>query len=504
MARPANLVDPIIAAIDVGTNAVRLEIARVHADASLETLHQERSQIRPGEGTFASGAMPRAVADRLLSTLRRYGALCRRYRARVRAVATSAVREAKNRPEIVRRVREEAGLELEVVSGREEARLICVGVLHDRPASARSLVIDVGGGSTEIATAVGDRPTNLWSVALGAVRVSEEFASDSKVGRKKLSLMREFAAEIVARGVPDAGVRRFRSAFGSSGTINALIAFAADEDSYPRVRTKRLSQAVDELAAMTPQERVEHFEPHRAEIIVAGAVVLEQVVEHLGLESVIGVDRGLRHGILFELVRKTRTREDDHSIAVAAEALAERFLADMGHSRQVARLAVSLFDDLAPLHRLPASCRPLLEAAAILHDLGHAVSYQRHHRHSYYLIRNADLPGLADQQRELVALIARYHRRSPPEHGHLDIDLLDPGEFRIVRKLATLLRIADSLDRSHHQTVKELRGRVRDGSVVLNLRVRGPVDLELWDAHHESVLFRRVFGKRLDFVTRRG
>src|ERR687891_204409 len=457
VARPANMVDPIIAAIDVGTNAVRLEIARVHADASLETLHQERSQIRPGEGTFASGAMPRAVADRLLSTLRRYGALCRRYRARVRAVATSAVREAKNRPEIVRRVREEAGLELEVVSGREEARLICVGVLHDRPASARSLVIDVGGGS----------------------------------------------AEIVARGVPDAGVRRFRSAFGSSGTINALIAFAANEDSYPRVRTKRLSQAVDELAAMTPQERVEHFEPHRAEIIVAGAVVLEQVVEHLGLETVIAVDRGLRHGILFELVRKTRTREDDHSIAVAAEALAERFLADMGHSRQVARLAVSLFDDLAPLHRLPASCRPLLEAAAILHDLGHAVSYQRHHRHSYYLIRNADLPGLADQQRELVALIARYHRRSPPEHGHLDIDLLDPGEFRIVRKLATLLRIADSLDRSHHQTVKELRARVRDGSVVLNLRVRGPVDLELWDAHHESVLFRRVFGKRLDFVTRR-
>jgi exopolyphosphatase/guanosine-5'-triphosphate,3'-diphosphate pyrophosphatase len=344
----------------------------------------------------------------------------------------------------------------------------------------------------------------LWSVALGAVRLSEEFRSDGKVSRKKLAVMRTYAAEIIARGIADAAARRFRSAFGSSGTINALVSFAADEDSYPRVRTRRLSEVVDELAAMTPQERTEHFEPRRAEIIVGGAVVLEQVVQHLGLEWLIAVDRGLRHGILFELVRKTRTREDDHSIAVAADALAQRFVADMGHSRQVARLAVSLFDDLAGVHRLPASCRPLLEAAAILHDLGHAVSYQRHHKHSYYLIRNADLPGLADQQRELVALIARYHRRSPPEHGHLDIDPLDASDFRIVRKLATLLRIADSLDRSHHQTVRELRASVRNGAVVLNLRVRAPVDLELWDAHHESGLFRRVFGKRLEFVTRRG
>ncbi|HYX92987.1 MAG TPA: Ppx/GppA family phosphatase, partial [Myxococcaceae bacterium] len=251
--------DPIIAAIDVGTNAARLEIARVQADSTLETLHQERSQIRPGEGTFTSGAMPRAVVDRLLATMRRYGALCRRYRARVRAVATSAVREAKNRPEIVRRIREESGLELEVVSGREEARLICLGVLHDRPASARSLVVDIGGGSTEVASAVGDRPTHLWSVALGAVRVTEEFGSSGRVGPRKLSLMRSYAAEILARGVPRSSVPRFRQALGSSGTINAVVSFAADEESYPRAGAKRLSKAVEELAAMTPGERAEYF-----------------------------------------------------------------------------------------------------------------------------------------------------------------------------------------------------------------------------------------------------
>lgn len=495
--------EPVIAAIDVGTNAARLEIARVHADGTLETLLQERSQIRPGEGTFSQGAMPRPVVERLLSTLRRYGALCRRHKAKVRAVATSAVREAKNRTEIVRRAREEAGLQLEVVSGREEARIICVGVLHDRPKTARSLVVDIGGGSTEIATAVGDRPTNLWSVALGSVRFTELFGSSGKVGRRKLSLMREFAAEVLARGVPQEAVPAFKSALGSSGTINAVVSYAADDESYPRLSTKRLIRAVEAVAQMGPEERHQHFDSRRAEIIVAGAVVLEQVVLHLGLDSVVAVDRGLRNGILYELVRKARTQQDDQSLAAAAEKLGQRFLMNLDHSRQVARLACRLFDDLAPLHQLPQQSRPLLEAAAILHDVGHAVSYQRHHKHSYYLIRNADLPGLADQERELVALIARYHRRGSPDRKQDDVKLLSSEEFRTVRKLSTLLRLADSLDRGHHQTVKTLRAVPQNGRVVVQLGARAPVDLELWDAQHEAAQFRRVFGRKLEFTARK-
>lgn len=505
MPRPAlPTFEPIIAAIDVGTNAVRLEIARVHLDGTMETLHQERSQIRPGEGTFQSGMMAKPVVDRLLSTMRRYGALCRRYKAKVRAVATSAVREAKNRDDIVRRIRLEAGIDLEVVSGREEARLICTGVLHGRPPSARSLVVDIGGGSTELATAVGDRPTNLWSVALGAVRISEVFGSNGKVGDRKLGLMRGFAAEILARGVPRAAVPRFKAAFGSSGTINAIVSYAADEDDYPRLTLKRLSKAVEDLSNMTLAERSEAFEPRRAEIIVGGAVVLEQLMAHLDLEAVIAVDRGLRNGILFELVRKARERQDDRSIAEAAEALGQRFLVDMDHGRQVARLAGRLFDDLAGVHRLPAASRPLLEAAALLHDVGHAVSYQRHHKHSYYLIRNADIPGLADRERELVALIARYHRRGAPDRAHQDVEELASPEFRAVRKLSTILRLADALDRGHHQTVKDLRAVAVNGKVTLNLTARAPVDLELWDAQHEAALFRRVFGRKLEFVTRKG
>src|SRR5215468_9054721 len=192
----------VLAAIDVGTNSVKLELARPLPNGSFETLHEERDPVRPGEGVFKTGWIPRDVADRLLSTLRRYGALCRRFHARVRAVATSAVREAKNREEIIARARAEAGLNLEVVSGREEARLICLGVLHGKPPAARSLCVDIGGGSTEVASAVGERPTNLWSIALGAVRLTALFDSRGRVSGKQLSLMREYAQEAVSEAVP--------------------------------------------------------------------------------------------------------------------------------------------------------------------------------------------------------------------------------------------------------------------------------------------------------------
>ncbi len=198
------LTEPVLAAIDVGTNAVRLELARRLANGSLESLHSERDPVRPGEGVFRTGAIPREVADRLLSTLRRYGALCRRYHADVRAVATSALREAKNRDEIVRRARDEAGLRLEVISGMEEARLTTLGVLRGKPPSARSLCVDIGGGSTEVAAATGENPTAMWSVALGAVRLTELFGTSRGVTGKQLKLIRGFASEALTESLPAA------------------------------------------------------------------------------------------------------------------------------------------------------------------------------------------------------------------------------------------------------------------------------------------------------------
>ena len=492
----------ILAAIDVGTNAVRLEIARPLPDGSLETLHQERDPVRPGEGVFTTGSIPRPVADRLLGTLRRYGALCRRHHARVRAVATSAVREARNREEIVRRALDEAGIELEVVSGREEARLICLGVLAGRPAQARSLVIDIGGGSTEIAPAVGEKATGLYSVALGAVRLTEIFSSSNRISRERLAAMRSFAAEAFRDTLPPR-LPRLRSALGSSGTINAVVAAQGDDR---RLTRRRLERAVEEMAGMTLAERRRRYEPRRAEIIVAGAVILEAAMRQLRLEAVTSVDRGLRDGVLRDLARRSPGQAEAvaEGRTEAVLALGRRFAFDEPHARQVARLALALFDALPEQHRLPASARGLLEAAALLHDIGHAVSPSRHHKHTFYLVQNADIPGFSDAERRLVALVARYHRRSHPERHREDLEPLSAGEFRTVRRLVALLRVADALDRSHHQPVQNLRIATRDGAVRIAARCRHAPDLELWDVAREAGLFRAVLGRRLEVVASRG
>jgi exopolyphosphatase/guanosine-5'-triphosphate,3'-diphosphate pyrophosphatase len=486
----------VVAAIDVGTNAVRMEIARVMPDASLETLHQERDPIRPGEGVYLSGAISREVADRLVATLRRYAALARRHSARVRAVATSAVREARNGTEIVERVRATTGLELEVVSGREEARLICLGVLHGRPARDRSMVVDIGGGSTEVATALGERPTNLWSVPVGAVRLTQIFDTDGRVGRSQLRVLRSFAEEAFREAVPR-GFPPPRTALGASGTIQAVVAFAAD--GAHRASRKQIAGALEDLAEMGPEERRSHFDPKRAEIVVAGAAILDAAVRHLGLASVRAVDTGLRHGILVELARRSGAASD-RSTGEALVDFGRRFAFDERHARQVAALSLRLYDAAKRLHRLPPGARRLLEAAALLHDVGHSVSPHRHHRHTYYLVVNADLPGFADRERELVALVARYHRRSAPSRDKADLKMLSAGELRTVRKLATLLRVADALDRSHQQPVRSLDLDLRGRAARLRVRTAGPVDLEAWDVRREAPLFRRVFGRRLDLV----
>lgn len=489
-ARPAPL-----AAIDVGTNAVRMEIARLLPDGTLETLHQERDPVRPGEGVFETGSMPRPVIDRLASVLRRYAALCRRDGARVRAVATSALREARNQADVLRRIRRETGLELEVVSGREEARLVCLGVLRGQPPGRRSLVLDIGGGSTEVATALGEEPDALYSVGLGAVRLTELFDASSRMRKPRLMAMRAFADEAFREALP-ARFPHPRAAFGSSGTIGAVVGFAAREGGR-QVAYREVRRAAGELARMSLQERRRHFDPRRAEIVAAGAVILEGAMRHLRLASVAAVDTGLRNGVLVDLVRRAAARED-HTAAEAALALGRRLGFDEEHAVQVGALAVTLFEDLAPLHRLPTAARRVLEAAAVLHDVGTAVSFHRHHKHTAYLVAHADLPGLDERERALAALVARFHRRSLPERDRGDLSHLSGADLMVLRKLAALLRLANALDASHQRAVRSLAAEARDGKVVLRVRARGPLDLEIWDLGREAALFRQVFRRRIE------
>jgi exopolyphosphatase/guanosine-5'-triphosphate,3'-diphosphate pyrophosphatase len=487
---------PVLAAIDVGTNAVRLELARALPDGVLEIIHQERDPVRPGEGVFRTGGLPKPTADRLLATLRRYSALCRRNDARVRAVATSAIRDARNRDEVVRRARTEAGLKLEVVSGTEEARLICLGVLQGQPPFARNLCVDIGGGSTEVASALGEQPQKLWSVALGAVRLTELFETSGQVSARKLALLRRYTEEVLSETLPEKIPYAPKQALGSSGTIAAVVAFASDGGAH--ASRGQIARAVVAIAKMGPQKRRKRFDAKRAEIIAAGAVVLEGLMRHLHLEGVTAVQRGLRDGVLVDLVRRAKPDPRDHSLQDAALALGRRFHFDEKHSRKIAGFALQLFDALAGPHALLASERPMLETAALLHDIGQAVNHARHHKHTYYLIANADLPGISDRERELIARVARYHRRTPPEASHAGMAGLSAEETRTVRRLATILRVADSFDRSHRQPVLGLQVKVGPGAVRVELVSRRAVDLEIWDAEHEAALFQKVFRRKLE------
>jgi exopolyphosphatase/guanosine-5'-triphosphate,3'-diphosphate pyrophosphatase len=483
-------------AIDVGTNAVRLKVVRPRRDGSLEVVHEERDAIRPGEGVFETGSMPPATAARLIETLRRYAAICRETHAEVRAVATSALREADNGPLIVERVASEAGVRLEVISGREEARLICLGVLAGTPARARSLVVDIGGGSTEIAVAVGETPRRLYSLALGAVRLTEIFGSSGGVPPRRLAVMRDYAREVVERGLP----RRMEAphaAIGSSGSIRAVVGFAASRGTA-HASAAQVARAVDDIAAMTPAARRRRFDPARAEIIVAGAVVLEAVARHLDLASIAATDRGLRDGLLLDLARRHRPGEAGRRLHGAAIAVGRTMRFDEAHARKVAEIALVIHDAVAgPGGAGDARARRYLEVAALLHDAGHAIGYQRHHKHAAYIIQHADMPGLTDRERDLISRIARFHRRSEPSLTHSGMEGLSRAEALLVRRLATILRVADALDRSHHQPVRAVRAALRDRALVLRLEPTGPLELELWDVGHDLALFRRVFGRRL-------
>lgn len=490
---------PILGAIDVGSNAVRLELARPHADGSLETLHYERDPVRPGEGVFDRGEMSDRVANRLIATLKRYAALCRRYEARVRAVATSALRDARNRHDVIRRVHNEAGLSLEVVSGREEARLICLGVLYGRPAGEKALVIDIGGGSTEVASAIGSRPERLWSIPLGAVRLTEMFSTSKKVGSKKLKLTRAFVQQAIAEELPKGIVGITKKAFGSSGTIKAIITFAAAPGTG-HVNAAQLTEAVEQLVALSPSERRQRFDSRRADIVVAGAVILEAVAQRLNLSSITAVEQGLRNGLLVDLMERNELLRE-RELADEAVAVGRRFGFEEPHGQQVARIAMQIFDALQPVHKLPSRSRSLLEASALLHDIGMAVSLQRHHKHTFYLIQNTEITGLDNRERDIVARTARFHRRSLPEKKHPALDGLSGSDVKQIRALVAILRVADALDLSHHQLVKQLDVEVTNKKVTLALGSGGEaLDLELWGARRETRLFEKVFKRQLEIA----
>lgn len=506
----------VLAVVDLGSNAVRLQIAQIPSSGPALVLAEDRAAVRLGEQVFRTGRLAAPAIARTAVALERFAKLAERAGAsHVRAVATSAVREASNRAALIRAIRERARIGLEVISGAEEARLVCLGVLQGEPSSERSLLLDIGGGSTEIIAARGEEPESASSLQLGSVRLTEFFVRHDPVTRKEAKLVEEAIDDALLQ-VDPLLVGRHRRIIGAAGTTGAVAQLARrfagrDIASSVPVTYDQVRHVLDRLRDSTLRERRKWgVDEQRSDIIYAGTAICEGVMRKLRVDELAITQRGLRDGLMADLVRRTVRRRGAHlhqeSVVLdGLRAFGRRCAYREEHAEQVAQLSLSLFDQLQSLHRGGEEERALLHAAAMLHDVGAFVSYNRHHKHSYYLLYHADLPGYTDRERELIATIARYHRRSPPKEGHEEFQRLTPGERQVVRHLAAILRVADGLDRGHRRHVRSLTASRRGKAVHIAVVAEKGSDLEVWSAHQKADLLEEVAGGpvRIRLVERR-
>jgi exopolyphosphatase/guanosine-5'-triphosphate,3'-diphosphate pyrophosphatase len=500
-----------LAAIDVGTNSFHLVVARVFGDTRFEVIAREKDVVRLGSGGGDMKQLTPAAIQRGVDALRHLKRIADISNAPVRAVATSAVREAENNVEFVRRAREEAGVEIEVVSGIEEARLIHLGVLQALPVFERRLLLcDIGGGSTELL--IGQRGTVLASrsLKLGAVRLTTRFFQGERIHPSAVSSCGTFVRSTLAPFAKEVEAHGFEVAVGSSGTILALAAMARAAAGEPVKTLNAATLSADELASVvkqlvdarsvTARAKLPGLDASRADIILAGALILEGVFDAFAIDEMTVSDHALREGVLLDTIQRTQGGSLHHLRDVSRRsvlALADLFDEEPTHSAHVARLALDLFDDTAPMHGLDSGCREYLEAAALLANVGLFVSHSQHHLHSYYVIRNSDrLTGLTDTEIEIIAQIARYHRKSAPKPSHEAFARLRPHEQHVVRVLAGILRVAIGFDRSHEGRVRAVEVALRRGKLVVRPVPAGDADLSLecYAADQRKDLLQDVLG----------
>lgn len=498
---------PNCAVIDVGSNAIRLQVARIQGPGPHEILCEERKPVRLGERVFLTGELDNAAVLRAIDALKFLKEVTAVYHAEVvRVVATSAVREASNADEFVRQVQESTALQVEVISGREEARLIHLGLRDSVPFDPDRpfLLIDIGGGSTEVSVATNSQVLSSESLKLGTVRLTELFLKSEPIREKEFDRMYKFIRDTANRYLKVTGHAKYDGAIGTAGTVSALAALdqkARGADVRPGSLSRNQTEAIlNRLTAKPLAERRAWLgaESDRAEGIVAGAAVLLGLMDTLGFSEIAVSPKGLRDGVMRDLATKLAgpgpgQHYHDEVVLESVHAIGTRYLYDPQHANQVGRLALRLFTDLERVHALRPEQRDILLAASLLHDIGQFINYSKHHKHSYYLIKHSELTGFNETEVELIANIARYHRRAHPSKKHPEYAALTAGQQQVVTKLSALLRIADAFDRSHRSLVSGLECHLEQSCVRIDLSVQEPLSLELWAFEQKSQLFTEVF-----------
>jgi exopolyphosphatase / guanosine-5'-triphosphate,3'-diphosphate pyrophosphatase len=499
-----------LAVVDLGSNSFRLVVFSWVPGAWWKRTDEIYEPVRVGEGQEEGGPLQPAPMERALETIELFAHFCRATGIQdVRPLATSAIREAANRDDFLGRANVRSGLDVRVLSREEEARYGYLAAVNSTTLTD-GVALDIGGGSMQLTRVNDRRATTAGSWRLGAVVTTERFLSDARAKPKHLRALRAHVAEELASArwlSPDAG----GSLAGVGGAVRNLAAaamLAAGQPSYGvqgfRLERAALGDLVDTLAELSPAERrrVPGIKPERGDVILAGAVVVQSVMELGGFDAVEVTDAGLREGVFFSVLLEGEDPplfEDVRRASVLN--LAAQYHADMAHTEHVAALALHVWDAMAEAGTHPGAReeRELLWAAAMLHDIGTAVDYDDHHKHSRYIILNAGLPGFSPRETALIAQMARYHRKGQPSLGELE-PLTRRGDDDLLDRCAAALRLAEQLERPRDQSVRRVHVSVPDGRVELRLESDVDVTVARWAAEREGWLFAHAFGRELAVV----
>ncbi len=496
-----------IAAIDVGTNSIHMIIAEANHHG-YRVIDKERQMIQLGRGSLAGKPLTADAMDRGVATLRTMADIARRREVNdIVAVATSAIREAPNRRRFIHEVERTAGIKLRVISGEEEADYIYRAVrsavdFH----GGTALCIDIGGGSVEMIVGTSSEVFFTRSEPAGALRMAQQFELDEAVDDDELKKRRRDVRKLLKKTLSRIASVGFDFTIGTSGTILTLASLASDAETVSAglrwLARARLRDLIVTLAPLSAGERSRKFglDLKRAETILAGAIVLDEIMRGLDLERLRACDIALREGIVESMLDRRRQAgaEATDVRGQSVMELAERTHIDMPHARHVTRLALRIFDQLEDLHRLRMGERELLESAATLHEAGMHVSFRGHHKHSYYLISHSGLRGFTGEQVAMVANIARYYRKAPPVQDDQEFTQLSARQQDTVRKLAAILRIAAALDRRRHEAVRDVSIEVDENVILFRLRLRAEAEVEIEDAQKKARYLAKVFGRSVE------
>ncbi len=499
-----------LAAIDLGTNSVHMVIADVTRGGNIQVVDRVKETVRLGSGVFLTGRLSKHAMDLAVQALVNFRRLLEfRNVERIRAVATSAVREAQNRNAFIRRIRSRTGIDAEIISGAEEARLIFLAARHALTLAGEPpcLLVDIGGGSIELVLARDGEPVWMRSLRLGVARMTEQFLTRDPPAAAQV---RDFEAHLESEMgdlLGDARRSGVQRAIGTSGTINTLVAMARSTRGEESGRLHGASATLAEIARIrrkilklkTPARMdLPGMDAKRADQMPAAAILTDFIMKRSGASELFACGWALREGVLLELAglanREAARGARSHSVS----ALARKFQGDDPHGPQVARLALDIFDATAPSLGLTPVARELLEYAALLHDIGHYIDHDRHNRHSYYMITSADLLGFEPWEIQVLALISRGHRRQGARFDSPELRALTSDRRRTARGLAAILRVADALDRSHFGVVRNIKTRLSPGRLTIDADCGAEsAELELWTCKRRTDLLAKLLGRRV-------